>query len=390
MNSNYTMCYFPRRVFVVDTTLRDGNQSAYGTMFDREKLAIAEMLEWMGVDVIESGFAVSNGNGEFMKEVAKRVKKPYLSGLSRGRKEDIYATYEAYKNYDKRMIHIFLPTSDVQVRAKFDKSQDELTKIAVASVKYAKQFFDVVEFTAEDAARSNLDFLKRIYGEAVNAGARVANIADTVGCSNPWYFGNLVRELGEYVKRINPYVKVSVHCHNDLGLAFANTLAGIKSGADIAEVTVNGLGERAGNCPLELVAGYTEVEPQLYCTKVSKRKLYAAAKLVERATGMRNDFAPIVGRSAFAHKSGIHQHALTIDRRSYEILNARMFDRESEIVIGPHSGIHGMIAKAKQLGFTIDEEFAKKMLQRVADMVKEEKQKHFSDRDIEAMLKEVA
>ena len=391
MNSyNSSKCQVPgRRVLVNDTTLRDGNQSAYGTMYNREKIAIALQLEKIGVDIIEAGFAASNGNSDVMREIAQRVKRPYLSGLSRGKKEDIYATYRALRNYDKRMIHIFIPTSEIQVKAKFNKAEKEILRVAVTSVKFAKKYFDCVEFTAEDTTRSDVDFLKKIYAEVIDAGANVINIADTVGCEDPWNFGCLVQEISNYIRSLNPITRIGVHCHNDRGLALANTLAGIRSGADIVEATVNGLGERCGNCALESLVANSIVENSFFTTGINPKEIYKASKMVFEATKVRNDMAPIVGKTAFAHKSGIHQHGMSNDKKSYEIFDPETFGRKSEIIIGPHSGYHGMIAKAEELGFNISERQARKAIDVVSEMVKKEVMKRFSDKDLKTILQKV-
>jgi 2-isopropylmalate synthase len=390
MNFNQSKNYFPpKKVFIVDTTLRDGNQSAYGTMYDWEKIEIAKQLERMGVDVIEAGFAVSNGNSKIMEEISRIVKKPCLSGLARAKEEDIDATYKSLSAYENRGVHIFVPTSDVQVKAKFNKNQDDLIRMAVSAVKYARKYFRRVEFTAEDTVRSDFDFLQKIYSEAVYAGATVINIADTVGCADPEFFGPLVREISRVIKKINPEVCISVHCHNDLGLAFANTLAGIRNGADAIECTINGLGERAGNCSIEQVVARTFVEPRFYITDIDAKKLYKASQIVSEFTGIKNDTAPVVGKTAFAHKSGIHQHALTNNPQSYEALNPAVFGRQSEIIIGPHSGHHGMIEKARQLGFAIDESRAKKAILSVSERVRNQVQKRFEDSDLIRIIREV-
>ncbi len=396
MNSYYTnKCSPIRRVLLVDTTLRDGNQSAYGTMFDREKIAIAKQLEKMGVDVIEAGFAVSNGNAAVMEEISRIVKRPCLSGLARGKEQDIYETYRALKNYENRMVHIFLPTSDIQVKAKLKKTEHELIKMAESSVRFARKYFPEVEFTAEDSARSDEDFLKRIYGEAINAGATVVNIADTVGFAEFYSFGELVKNMKDYSKSINPDVRVGVHCHNDLGLATANSLAGIANGAEQVEVTINGLGERAGNCSLEQIVLFSLVKRPFgdskkmqrpFYTGIDPKQLYPASKKVTRVTGIRNDMAPGVGKTAFAHKSGIHQHAVSNDRESYEVIDPALLGRESEIIIGPHSGYHGMIEKSSQLGFEMDEERARRAIDIVSDMVEKELKKRFTDKDLQAIF----
>ena len=286
------------------------------------------------------------------------------------------------------MIHLFLPTSEIQVSAKMKKTDDELIKITRSSVTYARSFFDKVEFTAEDAVRSNWDFLKRVYFEAINSGATIINVADTVGYAETEEFGRLVKNVAGYVKIINPNVEISIHCHNDLGLAVANTIAGIKNGAQQVEVTINGLGERAGNCSLEQIVAFSKVHPESFSTNVLSGEIYKASKMVSRFTGVRNDSAPVVGKSAFAHKSGIHQHGVINNKESYEVLRAEDFGRKSEIVIGPHSGYHGVIAKARELGFEISQEQAALILDVVSEKVQREEQKRFDDEDIRKILME--
>jgi len=375
-----------RKIIVLDTTLRDGDQSAYGTMYPSEKMKIALQLEKMGVDRIEAGFAASHGNFEFMEKVARTLKKPVLSGLSRCVRSDTEKTYEAYRNYEKRMIHLFLPTSAVQVSAKMKKNEDELIKIARDSVAHAKRFFNMIEFTAEDAVRTNWDFLKKIYFEAINCGATIINVADTVGYSYPSQFGMLVKNVTDYVKSIDTRVQISVHCHNDLGLASANTIAGIENGAEQVEVTINGLGERAGNCSLEQIIAFSWLHPNIFSTNVQAKEIARASEMVSEFTGIKNDSAPIVGKSAFSHKAGIHQQGVINNKESYEVLNAEKFGRKTEIIIGPHSGHHGVIAKAKELGFDINPEQAMQVLEIVSEKVQKETQKRFSDSDIRAII----
>jgi 2-isopropylmalate synthase len=385
MSSNTTSAPI-RDVLIFDTTLRDGEQSAFCTMFVDEKIEIAKKLEAMRVDVIEAGFAISSlENFETMKEITKNVSRVRICGLARSRKEDIDRTYEALKDYDNRMIHLFFPTSKIHIDSKMKKSHGEIIDVAREMVAYARSLFPIVEFTAEDTVRTDMKFLKEVYSAVIEVGARVINVADTVGCAYPEGFGKLICETVEYVKGINPDVRVSVHCHNDLGLALANSLAAIENGAEQVECTVNGIGERAGNCAMEQIVINGEFSGR-YRTNVNPEKIYEISEFVREATGVGNPLAPVVGRVVFAHKAGIHQHAVINNTKSYEILNARDYGRKSEIIIGPHSGCHGMIAKALELGFEINKEEAMGLIEEVSEMVRQKKQKRFSDEDVREML----
>ncbi|OGJ20946.1 hypothetical protein A3K73_07330 [Candidatus Pacearchaeota archaeon RBG_13_36_9] len=372
----------------MDTTLRDGEQNPLCTMYPSEKLKIAKILEEMRVDVIETGFAASHGDDEVMREIAHRTKGPYLCGLARAVKEDIDKTFEAYRDYDRKMVHIFVPTSKVQVDAKMKKSEDELIEMAASAVRYARKYFPVVEFTAEDSVRSEFGLLEKIYGVVLNEGARVINVADTVGCASPKEFGELVYKVNKFVKGIKKDVQVSVHCHNDLGMATANTLSAIENGAEQVECTICGIGERSGNCAIEQIVAWSLYKEE-FGTNIDSSKLYEAAKLVERATKFRNNMAPIVGESAFSHKSGIHQHGVINNRNAYEVIDPALFGRKSEIIIGPHSGYHGLVQKAEELGYKIDKEQAAYVIDCISGLVRNEIKKNFSDRDIIGFIKRI-
>lgn len=387
MDTNYNSKYrFGKNVLINDITLRDGNQSAYGTMYPSEKIKIALALEKMNVDIIEAGFPISNGDGETMERITQIIKRPIISGLARCNLKDIDKTYQVLKNYDKRMLHVFIGTSKLHIETKLKKTPDEVIEMARDSVKYGKQYFERIEFSAEDATRTEMEFLKEIFQQVIAAGATTINIPDSVGCAYPSSFGKMICEISNYLRKINPEIIISVHCHNDRGLALANTLEGIANGANQAEVSINGLGERAGNCSLEQVVANGMLEDSFYNTNVDSKQLYDISKLVSNATEVENDMAPLVGKTAFAHKSGIHQDGIIKNRGNYEIFNPEDFSRESEIIIGPHSGYHGMIMKAKQLGFEISEEIARKTLEIVSNMVKEERKKRFSNEDIQEIL----
>jgi 2-isopropylmalate synthase len=353
-------------------------------------LQIAKKLEELGVDIIEAGFAVSNGDGETMRRIAEAIKGPYISGLARCNAKDIDATYMALKDCQKRMLHVFIATSKMHAETKLKKTPAQILEMAGDSVRYGKQYFDKIEFSAEDATRSDMEFLKEIFSEVIHAGATTINIPDSVGCAYPADFGKMIAELSVYLRQIKPAIIISVHCHNDRGLALANTLEGIANGANQAEVSVNGLGERAGNCSIEQVVANGMLEGAFYHTNADPRQLYEVSQMVAEATKIRNDAAPIVGKTAFAHKSGIHQDGVIKNKGNYEIFNPEDFSRKSEIVIGPHSGHHGMIAKARELGRIIDEDFARRLLEIVSDRVKNEKRKNFTDSDLHEIFLEAS
>jgi len=379
---------YVKKIRIFDTTLRDGEQSAHCTMYIDEKISIARQLEKINVDVIEAGFAVaSKENFETMRDISKVVSKPYLCGLARGKQEDIDATYEALKSYEKRMIHIFVPTSKIQIKAKMNKNDDEIIEMASSSVRYAKKYFDKIEFTAEDTVRTDFDMLKQIYSEVLKEKADIINVADTVGCAYPSDFGNLVHKIKDFVKNINPNAAISVHCHNDLGMALANSLAAIENGVEQIECTINGIGERAGNCSLEQIVAWSIIRPEFFKTNVDPSEIYKASEMVKKATGTRNDFAPVVGEAVFSHKAGIHQQGVINNGRSYEVIIPEIFGRKTEIVIGPHSGYHGMITKASELGFGITKEEASEIIKEISEIVRKKKQKRFSDEDIKELLK---
>ena len=388
-DSNNTTNYvqnIARTIRIFDTTLRDGEQGAYCTMYTSEKIEIAKQLEKINVDVIEAGFAVSSKeNFETMQKVSRAVKKPYLCGLARGIKGDIDATYQAYKDYEKRMIHIFVPVSKA-IAAKLKKSDDELVRMAAFSVNYAKKYFDTVEFTPEDAARADFEMLEKVCRAVLNEGVSIIDIADTVSCAYPNKFGKLIARTKDFARSINPDVIIGVHCHNDLGLALANSLSAIENGAEQVECTINGIGERAGNCALEQIIAWSIARPDFFTTNANPKEIYKASELVAKATGTRNDFAPVVGKAVFSHKAGIHQHGITNNKNSYEFLDAEKFGRKSELVVGPHSGYHGVMAKASELGFSITKEEAYEVIAQVSELVRKKVQKRFSDDDLIKIL----
>ncbi len=378
-NSNPLVERKPISVF--DTTLRDGEQSALCTMYLRDKLKIAEKLEEIGADVIEAGFAGSNRqNFETIQEICKVVRRPYVCSLARCKGEDIESAYESMKDYSRRMIHLFMPTSEVQVFDKMKKDYDTIEKMILESVRIAKGLFRRVELSCEDATRTPLEVLKRIYGMAVSEGVNVVNIPDTAGVSYPEEFGRLVKQITEFVKSINPEVITSVHCHNDLDLATINSLYGISNGAKQVECTINGIGERAGNCKLEVIVAH-EIFKGKFNTRLRGELIWRISQMVSKATETRNDFAPVTGTCAFSHKAGIHQHGVIANSKTYEgAVHAGSVGRETEIVLGPHSGYHGVHEKAKKLlGIEVTREQAQRVIDIITEEVSQEKKRVFSD-----------
>jgi 2-isopropylmalate synthase len=375
-----------KHISVFDTTLRDGEQSALCTMFLKDKLEIALGLEELGVDVIEAGFAGSNGqNFETIQKVCEVVKNPHVCSLARCRTEDIETAYDSMKAYDKRMIHLFMPTSEVQVFDKMGKNYETIEKMIRESIRLARKFFDRIEVSCEDATRTDIEVLKRIYKMAIEEGAGVVNIPDTVGFAYPESYGKLIRELSGYIKELNPQVVTSVHCHNDIGLAGVNSFYGILNGAEQVECAINGIGERAGNCALEQIIGH-EIASRKFSTGLDSRKIWGLSQKVSRATETRNDFAPITGICAFSHKAGIHQHGVLTNSQTYESLDAEKFGRKTELVMGPHSGYHGVVAKAKELGIELSRDVAHEVICRMTDEVRQEKQRVFSDEDVKKIV----
>lgn len=350
-----------RRVFIFDTTLRDGEQSPGASMSSEDKLIFAKQLAILGVDIIEAGFPVSSPvQFEGVKMIANEIEGPIIAALARAVEKDIKSAYDALKNASKKRIHTFIATSPIHMEYKLKKNPDEVLKLAVEAVRYARSLVDDVEFSAEDATRSEISFLKEIFLAVVESGATTINIPDTVGYTTPFEFYNLVKQIKEV---IGDRARISVHCHNDLGLAVSNSLSALLAGADQVEVSVNGIGERAGNASLEEVVMTINVRNDIYpfYTNVNTREIYKTSKLLISLTGLPLAYnKPIVGRNVFAHESGIHQDGVLKYRQTYEIMKPEDVGRlSSEIILGRHSGRHALKAKFKELGITYssDEEF---------------------------------
>jgi len=376
-----------RRVYIFDTTLRDGEQSPGASMSPHDKLVFAKQLALLGVDIIEAGFPVSSpAQFEGVKMISEEVEGPTIAALARAVEKDIKSAYDALKNAKKKRIHTFIATSPIHMEYKLRKKPDEVLKMAVEAVKYARSLVDDVEFSAEDATRSDRSFLKEIFIAVIEAGATTINIPDTVGYTTPFEFYNLVKEIKEAV---GDRALISVHCHNDLGLAVANSLSALLAGADQVEVSVNGIGERAGNASLEEVVMSIIVRNDIYPFEVgiNTKEIYRTSKLLRSITGLPVAYnKPIVGRNVFAHESGIHQDGVLKYRETYEIMKPEMIGRSSsEIILGRHSGRHALKVKLNELGikYSSEEEF-EKMYEKFLELA--DKKKNVYEEDLIALF----
>lgn len=348
------------KLIIFDTTLRDGEQSPGASMTKDEKVHIAKALERMRVDVIEAGFPIaSQGDFEAVQAVAEAVKDSTVCGLSRALERDISRAGEALKKANSSRIHTFIATSPIHMEMKLRMQPDDVLKQAVQAVKTARKFTDNVEFSPEDAGRSDLDFLCRVIEAVIDAGARTINIPDTVGYNLPNQFGTLIRNLRERIPNADKAI-FSVHCHNDLGLAVANSLSAVQNGARQVECTINGLGERAGNAALEEIVMAVRTRQDLFdCdTDLDTTQIMSCSKLVSGITGFPvQPNKAIVGANAFAHESGIHQDGVLKNRETYEIMRAQDVGwNEAQIVLGKHSGRNALRSRLKELNITIDSE----------------------------------
>jgi 2-isopropylmalate synthase len=376
------------RVYIFDTTLRDGEQSPGVSLNAGEKLEIARQLARLGVDIIEAGFPItSNGDFEAVKAIAREVRGVTVAGLARTNFADIDRAWEAVKHADQPRIHTFIATSDIHLKHKLRMNRDQVVEAAVAGVKYAKGYTADVEFSAEDASRSDLDFLCRVVEAAIGAGATTINIPDTVGYATPDEFAAFIRSIMNRVKGIEKVV-LSVHCHDDLGLAVSNSLAAVLAGARQVEGAINGIGERAGNASIEevVMALYTRRDRYGLETGIRTEEIYRTSKLVSKLTGM--DIQPnkaVVGKNAFAHESGIHQDGVLKERTTYEIMNPAMVGiSHSNLVLGKHSGRHAFRSRLVELGFVLSEDELNKAFARFKDLA--DRKKEITDHDLEAIV----
>ncbi len=379
------------KLIIFDTTLRDGEQCPGASLNTAEKLEIALQLEKLGVDVIEAGFPVSSpGDHEAVSAVAKAIKNATVAGLARSLEKDIDAAYSAVKKAVSPRIHVFLATSKIHLQYKFKKAEPEILKQAVEAVKYARKKVRDVEFSPEDASRTDLPFLAQIVEAVIRAGATTVNIPDTVGYSIPEEFANIIEYLKREVPNINEAV-ISVHCHNDLGLAVANSLTAIKHGARQVECTINGIGERAGNAALEEIVMAIKTRSDFFekmVTRIDSRQIIKTSKLVSRLTSlMVQPNKAIVGANAFAHESGIHQDGILKYRQTYEIMDpASIGLNESNLILGKHSGKHAFKNRMKKLGYDLDEERLIKVFQ--AFKLLADQKKVVYDEDVESLADE--
>ncbi len=347
------------QVQIFDTTLRDGEQSPGATMNVEEKLAIARQLEHLGVDVIEAGFAASSeGDFESVRRVAAAVSRPIVLSLARTREQDVDRALRAVEKATRPGIHVFIATSDIHLQHKLMMSRKDVLDAAVWAVRRAKQHVDYVEFSAEDASRSDLEYLIEVFGAVIDAGACTVNVPDTTGYALPEEYGALFREL---IRRVPGGDRVvwSAHCHNDLGMAVANSLAAVQAGARQVECTVNGIGERAGNTAMEEVVMAIKTRRDRFGvdTRIVTEEIYATSRLVSQITGIPIPInKPIVGDNAFAHEAGIHQDGVLKYRQSYEIMNPETIGLASNrLVLGKHSGRHAFVTRLRELGLDTSE-----------------------------------
>ncbi len=373
---------------IFDTTLRDGEQSPGASMNIEEKLRVAKQLQRLNVDVIEAGFPVaSEGDFEAVRSIAESIKGVEIAALARANLKDIDRAWEALRDAKTPRIHTFIATSDIHLKFKLRLSRDEVLKKVVESVRHAKSYTDNVEFSAEDAVRSDRAFLSDVVEAAIEAGATTVNIPDTVGYSIPAEFGDLIRYLKENVRNIDN-ATISVHCHNDLGLAVANSLAAIQAGARQVECTINGIGERAGNASLEEIVMILRTRKDLfnYDTRVRSKYLYPSSRLITHITGMVvQPNKAIVGANAFAHEAGIHQDGVLKEKATYEIMTPESVGiSKSTLVLGKHSGRHAFRDKLKELGYELTEDKLNKAFERFKQLA--DKKKEVFDEDIDAIV----
>ena len=375
----------PAVIRIFDTTLRDGEQSPGATMTTEEKLQVAEQLVRLNVDIIEAGFpAASPGDLEAVKEIARRNRGAAIAGLARANKGDIDAAWDGVRGAEQPVIHVFLATSDIHLKYKLKLSPEEALQQVKTMVAYARNLCPTIEFSAEDATRSDWDYLCRVFEAAIKSGATTINVPDTVGYTMPHEYEMLFRYLHERVPGMEDVV-MSAHCHNDLGMATANTLAAIKAGARQVEVTVNGIGERAGNTAMEEVVMALRTRPETFGrvdTRIKADELLATSQLVSRLTSIPvQPNKAVVGANAFAHEAGIHQDGMLKNRLTYEIMTPQSVGWEdTKLVLGKHSGRHGLDARLRQLGHRLTAEQLQVAYRRFVALA--DHKKHITDADL--------
>jgi 2-isopropylmalate synthase len=382
-----------KRIVIFDTTLRDGEQAPGASLTSEQKLEVAHQLEKLGVDVIEAGFPIASpDDAKAVSLIARSVKNCIICGLARCIKADIEAASGSLKKAKNPRIHLFLATSKIHLKYKFRKAEDEILEIAKKSIQFAKKYCSDIEFSPEDATRTEKNFLFRVIETAIDLGANTINIPDTVGYSYPQEIHSLIEDIFNNVPNINKAV-ISIHCHDDLGMAAANSLSAILAGARQLHCTVNGIGERAGNASLEEVVMALKTRKDVFggfATGINTKEIFPTSRLVSTLTGfLVPPNKAIVGRNAFAHESGIHQDAVLKKRITYEIMNPKDVGIDkSQIILGKHSGRHALAKRLEKLGFKLSEDkinlFFKKFKQ-LAD-----KKKEIFDDDLMALVEEEA
>jgi len=376
------------RVLIFDTTLRDGEQAPGYSMTREEKLQVARALVELRVDVIEAGFPASSpSDWESVQTIGREVHGPIICAMARCLREDIVLAAEALQDADRARLQVFVPSSSIHLQYKMRMAEAEIIRRAVEGICIAREFCEDVQFGLEDASRTDREFLAQITERAIEVGASTINLADTVGYAVPEEFSHLFRYLRKNVRGIDK-VRLAAHCHNDLGMAVANSLAAVSGGARHIECTINGIGERAGNCSLEEVVMALRTRAEFFnvCTGIDPTHLYATSYLVANVTGVpipRNK--AVVGENAFSHESGIHQHAVLQHPSTYEILRPEDIGRpHSNLVLGKHSGRHALRERVKKLGFELDELALNRVFKTFKTLAEEKKE--LSDSDIEALV----
>jgi len=378
-----------RQVKIFDTTLRDGEQSPGASMNMEEKLRIAHQLEKLNVDVIEAGFPIaSEGDFEAVRKVAQTLTRPQIAGLSRANDKDIDRAWEALKYAGERgRIHTFIATSDIHMQYKLKMSEDQVLETAIKAVQRACGYTPNVEFSCEDAVRTRLPFLAKVVEAVIDAGASTVNIPDTVGYAIPSEFAEIISYLKKNVSNIDK-ATLSVHCHNDLGLAVANSLAAVQAGAGQVECTINGIGERAGNCSLEEVVMALRTRHDILPAEcnVNTEHIYAASKLLSTITGIVvQPNKAIVGANAFAHEAGIHQHGVLMEKSTYEIMTPESIGlKANKLVLGKHSGRHAFVDRLKELGYDLSKEDIERSFIRFKALA--DQKKEIFDEDLDAIV----
>jgi len=382
-----------KKILIFDTTLRDGEQSPGASLNVQEKLIIAKQLAKLNVDIIEAGFPISSdGDFEAVKLIAQNVKGPVICGLARAVKEDIDRAWAAIKYAKKPRIHTFIATSQIHMTKKLRKTKEEVIQMAVEAVKHAKKYCKDVEFSPEDAARTDMDYMCDVVREAIKAGATTINIPDTVGYAEPEEFGRRIKYLFEKVPEAKNII-VSCHCHDDLGLSVANSLAAVQNGATQVECTINGIGERAGNASMEEIVMNLKTRSDYFknfYTDINTKEIYKTSRMVSDLTGLavqRNK--AIVGANAFAHEAGIHQHGVISDKSTYEIMSAEDVGWTGEgLVMGKHSGKHATEVILKEMDYNFTREQIDQVMAKIKELA--DKQKEVMKEDVIAIANDIA